>query len=89
MIGDLRSLLDTETPFETGIAVGKFLTTNTTTRTLVFADLRHPEVTSVGSYLEKPQRVLKRTFGEGFQSELRTDRFTGPAVGVIKSIFTP
>lgn len=89
IIGDLRSLLDSDKPFEPGIAFGRLLTTDTTTRTLVFAELRHPEVESIGSYLEKPQRVLKRTFGEGFQSELRTDRFTGAAVGVIKSIFTP
>lgn len=88
-IGDLRSLLDADKPFAPGIAYGKLLTTNTTTRTLVFAELRHPEVESIGSYLEKPQRILKRTFAEGFQSELRTDRFTGAAVGVIRSIFTP
>lgn len=89
IIGDLRSLLDADKPFAPGIAFGKLLTTNTTTRTLVFAELRHPEVESIGSYLEKPQRILKRTFAEGFQSELRTDRFTGAAVGVIRSIFTP
>jgi len=88
-IGDLRSLLDADKPFAPGVAYGKLLTTNTTTRTLVFAELRHPEVESIGSYLEKPQRILKRTFAEGFQSELRTDRFTGAAVGVIRSIFTP
>lgn len=89
VIGDLRSLLDADKPFEPGVAFGRLLTTNTTTRTLVFAELRHPEVESIGSYLEKPQRILKRTFAEGFQSELRTDRFTGAAVGVIRSIFTP
>lgn len=89
IIGDLKSLLDTQAPFESASAFGRLLKTDTTTRTLVFADLRHPEVTSISTFMQKPQRVLKRTFGQGFQSELRTDRFTGAAVGVIKSIFTP
>lgn len=92
VIGDLRSLLDLDRPFQDDsrfVLVDKFLTTTTTTRTLVFADLRHPLLRSLGSYMEKPQRVLKTTFAQGFQSELRTDRFTGPAVGVITSIYTP
>ncbi|MEM1045520.1 MAG: DUF882 domain-containing protein [Pseudomonadota bacterium] len=91
MIGDLRSLLDATQPFQmNGGSVGlkKFLTTNATTRNLVFADLMHPSVDTLLPYLEKPQRVLKRQFAEGFQSELRTDRFTGTAIGAVQTIYT-
>lgn len=91
MIGDLRSLLDAAQPFQTnGGSVGlkKFLTTNATTRNLAFADLMHPSVDTLLPYLEKPQRVLKRQFAQGFQSELRTDRFTGAAIGAVPTIYT-
>ncbi|MEM8812096.1 MAG: DUF882 domain-containing protein [Pseudomonadota bacterium] len=91
-IGDLRSLLDADQPFERVARYGhfgKFLMTTTTTRTRAFADLRHPEFPALAVFMEKPQRVLKRTFAEGFKSGLRTDRFTGAAIGAVSSIYTP
>lgn len=58
----------------------RLLSSDVSTRTEAFADLRHPDQRRLGELFGRPARILVATFDRTVYGTLRTDQFVGPAV---------
>lgn len=66
----------------------RLLDTGTTTRTAAFGDLHHPDQQHLPQLLVKPAQLVVTEFGAGQGGDLRSDRFTGPAVMALAVVRT-
>jgi len=64
----------------------RLLLSEATTRTMVFADFRHPNQRRMDGLFKVPRKAVMNEFAKVSSSDLRADRFSGPTVIALNTV---